>query len=165
MEMEMEREGEERERGRGLGYGEELDFEDESGAAGDAGDGAGTVAEFGGDVDLPFVTGMHLLHGDDPTLDEVAEAECRGCAAEAAVEFFAVDGAAGVVGCDDAIAIGTRCLAIPLADHTIVYTAVEGMHPLLLGLGGKPFTILLHIFLFCHILLGFRAHPSLEKLV
>lgn len=61
------------ERGEGgLGYGEELDFEDEGGATGDAGDGAGTVAEFGGDVDLPFVAGMHLLHGDDPTLDEVA---------------------------------------------------------------------------------------------
>ena len=52
--------------------GEQFDVEDEGGAARDAGLGEFAVAHFGGDVDLPSVADVHLLHGDNPALDKVA---------------------------------------------------------------------------------------------
>ncbi len=36
------------------------------------------VAHLGGDIDLPSATDVHLLHGENPALDEVAQAARQG---------------------------------------------------------------------------------------
>ena len=92
----------------GLGDGDEFDFEDEGGAAGDAGLVDFTVGLLGGDVDFPFVTGVHLLHCDYPTGYEVAESEGRGDTASTAVEGRAIDGFTYVVGGYYAVAVRRR---------------------------------------------------------
>ena len=76
--------------------GEQLDVEDEGGAAGDARLGKLAVAHLGGDVDLPSIADVHLLHGDNPALDEVAQAASQGHVATAAVECRPIDGLARV---------------------------------------------------------------------
>ena len=63
--------------------GEQFDVEDEGGAAGDTGLGKFAVAHFGGDVDFPSVADVHLLHGDNPSLNEVAQPARQGHVATA----------------------------------------------------------------------------------
>ena len=76
--------------------GEQFDVEDEGGAAGDARLGKLAVAHLGGDVDLPSIADVHLLHGDNPALDEVAQPARQGHVATAAVECRPIDGLARV---------------------------------------------------------------------
>ena len=56
------------------------------------------VAHLGGDVDLSSVADVHLLHGDDPALDEVAQSARQGHVTTAAVECRPIDGPARVMG-------------------------------------------------------------------
>ena len=78
----------------------------QGGAASDAWLGELPIAHFGRDVDLPFVTDVHVLHGDDPTLDKVAEPLSQGHTAAAAVKLLSVDGPARIVCRDDAACCG-----------------------------------------------------------
>ncbi len=64
--------------------GEQLDVKDEGGAAGDARLREFAVAHLGGDVDFPSVADVHLLHGDNPALDEVTQSASQGHVATAA---------------------------------------------------------------------------------
>ena len=87
--------------------GEEFDVEDEGGAAWDAGLGEFAVAHLGGDIDFPSVADVHVLHGNDPALDEVAQPARQGHLATAAVESRSVDGLACVMGGNHAAGRGS----------------------------------------------------------
>jgi len=60
------------------------------------------ITHLGRDVKLPFVTYVHVLHGDDPTLDKVAETVNQGHTTVAAVKLLSIDGPAHIVCRDDA---------------------------------------------------------------
>lgn len=107
---------------------DQLDFEDEGGAAGDAGLVVASVGLLGGDVDFPLVAGVHLLHGYDPSGNEIAESECGGHTAAAAVECLSVDGLAGVVDGNDARKRRRGERRIALADYFIKQALVERKH-------------------------------------
>ena len=92
------------------GNAQQFDFKNERGATGYAGLRKLAVAHLGGDVNLPFVSHTHRLHSDNPALDEVAQSDGQRRSAATAVELFAVDGAAGVVGRDNAAR--SRVLAV-----------------------------------------------------
>ena len=77
---------------------QQLYVEDEGGAAGDAWLRELAIAHLGGDIDLPSGDDRHLLHRDDPALDEVAQSASQGHVATAAVEVLAIDGQARVMG-------------------------------------------------------------------
>lgn len=49
------------------------------------------IPHFGRDIDFPFVAYTHLLHGYNPSFDKVAETNCQGSTATAAVKLLAVD--------------------------------------------------------------------------
>ena len=51
---------------------QQFHLEDQCRTARNAWLGELSVTHFGGDVELPFIAYVHLLHGDDPTLDQVA---------------------------------------------------------------------------------------------
>ena len=52
--------------GRISTYSHQLNLEYQGGAARDARLGELPIAHLGRDVNLPFVTDVHVLHGDDP---------------------------------------------------------------------------------------------------
>lgn len=85
-----------------LCYSYQFNFKDKCGAARNAWLRELAIAHLGRDVDFPFVADMHLLDGDDPALDEVAQAAGQRHATTAAVKLLTVDCPAGIVGCDDA---------------------------------------------------------------
>lgn len=136
--------------GTGSGDAQQLDFEDERGAAGDAGLAETSIALLGGDVDLPFVADMHLLEGYDPSRDEVAQAECRGNSSSAAVKCLAVDCLPYIVGRHYAVAVGHRPLCVAVFHHFARHTFVEELDTRLFRLVGKPLPVLFYVFLFCH---------------
>ena len=134
----------------GSGDAQQLDFEDEGGAAGDAGLAETAIALLGGDVDLPFVADMHLLEGDDPSRYEVAQAECRGHSSSAAVKCLAIDCLPYIVGRHDAVSVGRRPLCVAVFHHFTQHPFVEGPDSRLFRLVGKPLPVLFYVFLFCH---------------
>ena len=91
-------------------YSQQLYLKYQGGTARDARLGEFPIAHLGRNVYLPFVTDVHLLHGDNPTLDEVAEPEGRGHTTTAGVKLLSIDGPASVVCRDDAACgwLGTR---------------------------------------------------------
>ncbi len=112
----------------GLGDGEELDFEDEGGTTGDAGLVDFAVGLLCGNVDFPFVAGMHLLHCYDPTGNEVAESEGGGYSSTATVEGLAVDGFTDVVGGYDATAVGGGFGSVSFFQYFVAYAFIEHMY-------------------------------------
>lgn len=59
---------------RFLGDAEQLYLENEGRVAWDAGLREFAIAFLSGDIHLPLVAHTHALHGDDPSVDEVAKA-------------------------------------------------------------------------------------------
>ena len=112
--------------------GEQFDVEDEGGAAGDAGLGKLAVAHLGGDVDFPSVADVHLLHGDDPTLDEVAQSARQGHVATAAVECRPIDGLARVMGGDHATGRGRCTGVVALGQHLVINALRQRLHDIFL---------------------------------
>ena len=87
-------------------YPQQFNLKYQGRAAWDAWLGELPIAHFGRDVNLPFVTDVHVLHGDDPTLDKVAEPLSQGHATTTAVKLLSVDGSARIVCRDDAACCG-----------------------------------------------------------
>ena len=56
------------------------------------------VAKFGGDIDIPTVADVHLLHEQRKTIDVFSHSARQGHVATAAVELLAIDGLARVTG-------------------------------------------------------------------
>ena len=78
---------------------EQLEGEDENGSAWDGGAGpAIAVSQLAGNVQLPFTTFLHELHGLGPALDDLVGGEGEGrTALVAGIEFGPVNEGAGVV--------------------------------------------------------------------
>ena len=88
-----------------LRYSNQLNVEDERGAAGDARLGEFAVAHLGRNVEFPLVTDVHLLKGDDPSVNQVAETACHRNTVTGGVEILAVNCSASIVDSDNATGI------------------------------------------------------------
>ena len=127
--------------------GEQFDVEDEGGAAGDTGLGELAVAHFGGDVDLPSVADVHLLHGRRKALDEVAQPARQGHVATAAVESRPINGLTRVMGGDHAAGRGSRARRVSLGQHLIENTLRKRLHAVFLRFCHQPILIGLNVLL------------------
>ena len=113
-----------------LSYAEQFYLEDEGGTSGNAWLRQLAVAPLCGNVDFPFITHTHLLHGDDPAFDEVAEANGQGGTAAAGVKLFAV--------------------GLALGQHLIIYAIRKRHHAFLQRFIGEPILVGLCIRSFIH---------------
>lgn len=91
-----------------------------------------------------------MLHGYDPALDQLVETERDRDAAEAAVEFPAIDGAAGIMNCDDTPLRRMFPVNLSGADHFVIYTLGKRLDSVLLSLGFQPRLVGQCIFLLVH---------------
>ncbi len=112
--------------------GEQFDVEDEGGAAGYARLGEFAVAHLGGDIDFPSVTDVHLLHGNNPSLDEVAQPARQGHVTTAAVECRPIDGLARVMGGDHAAGRGRFTRLVALSQHLVINALRQRLHAVFL---------------------------------
>ena len=117
-----------------LSHPYQLNVEDECGTAWDAGLRELAVAHLCRNVELPLVTDVHLLQGNDPTVYQVAQAHGNRRAAPTAVELPAVDGPAGVVDGDDAPSLRLCTIRVTLLQHFIIDAFGERFHTLQLWL-------------------------------
>lgn len=129
---------------------QQFHLEDQCRTARNAWLGELAVTHFGGDVELPFIAYVHLLHGDDPTLDQVAKPASQRYAASAAVELFPVDGLPCVVGGDDAADRRFRARRVPFVHHFVVDTLGQRLDARFLRLLLKPLLVRLYVLLFRH---------------
>ena len=118
-----------------LRYSEQFNLKYQGGTAGDAGLRELAVSHLRRDVHLPFVAHTHLLHGDNPSLNQVAQAEGYGRTAAATVKLLAVDGPSRVVRGDNAPWRGM--LAVVLARCQPCWPACILSFPLLNDFGVK----------------------------
>ena len=116
-----------------LRYSNQLNVEDERGATRNAGLGVFAVAHLCRNVKLPLVTNVHLLQGDDPTVNQVAESHGNRCAANARIELLAVDGPAGIVDGDDASLLRLSTIRVARLQDFVIDAFRESFHTLLLG--------------------------------
>ena len=128
---------------------EQLDVEDKGGAAGYAKLGKLSVAHLGGDIDLPSVADVHLLHGDDPSLDEVAQPARQGHVATAAVESRPIDGLARVMGGNHIAGHGRRTRCVSLGQHLVINAPGQRLHAVFQGLRHQPISVGLYVLIFC----------------
>lgn len=103
-----------------LRYSNQLNVEDERGATGNARLGEFAVAHLCRNVELPLVADVHLLKGDNPALNQVAEAHGNRCAANACVELLAVDGPSGIMNGDDAPLLRLRAIRVTRLQNFII---------------------------------------------
>ena len=71
-----------------LRYSYQLNVEDECRTAGDAWLRIFAVAHLCRDIELPLITDVHLLQGDDPTFYKVAQSHGNRCATPTAIELL-----------------------------------------------------------------------------
>ena len=71
-----------------LRYPNQLNVEDERGATRNARLGVFAVAHLCRNVKFPLVTDVHLLKGDNPAINQVAESHGNRGAANACIELF-----------------------------------------------------------------------------
>ena len=133
-----------------LSYAEQFYLEDKGRTSGNAWLRQLAVAPLCGNVDFPFITHTHLLHGDDPAFAEVAEANGQGGTAAAGVELFAGDGAARLTRGDDAAGRGMFAVGLALGQHLIIYAIRKRHHAFLLRFIGEPILVGLCIRSFIH---------------
>ena len=111
------------------------------------------IAHFCGDIYFPFIANMHLLHGNNPTLDKVAKTTSQRYTATTAIKLFSVDGLARIVGCDDTACCGLSTCRITLCQHLIIDTFGKRLDAFLLRLCDEPVYICLNIFPLFHLFL------------
>ena len=132
------------------GYSKQFNLKNQGRAAGDAGLRELAVSHFRRDVHLPFVAHAHLLHGDNPSLNQVAQAEGYRRTAAAAVKLLAVDGPSRVVRGDDTPRCGMLAVILARCQHLVINTLRERHHSLFLCLFGQPVFVGLHVFFLSH---------------
>ena len=142
-----------------LRYTGELDVEYQSATARDARLRKLAIGLLGRQIHLPTVAHAHLLHSDNPTLYQVAQAASQRRTAAAAVKLLAVDGPTRVVRGDNAARRWMLAIVATLSYHLIVDATIKRQHAFFLSLCGQPFLICLYLFSFVHNLLFLRrAH-------
>ena len=134
-----------------LRYSNQLNVEDERGAAGDARLGEFAVAHLGRNVEFPLVTDVHLLKGDDPSVNQVAESHGNRRTTNARVELLAVDGPASVVNGDYASLLRLRTIRVARLQYLIIDAIGEGIHALLFSLVFQPLAVGNDVFALRHI--------------
>ena len=93
----------------------------------------------------------HLLHRNDPSLNEVAQAESGRCTSTAAVKLLAVDGPSRVVRGDDAPRRGMLAVVRPRSQYLVVDSFGKCLYSLFLCLFGQPVLVGLHVFFLSHL--------------
>lgn len=134
-----------------LRYSNQLNVEDERGATRNARLGEFAIAHFGRNVELPLVANVHLLKGDDPAVNQVAEAHGYRCAANARIELLAVDSPASVVNGNDASLLRLRTIWVTRLQDFIIDAFWEGFYALLIGFIFQPLAIGIDILALRHI--------------
>ena len=81
-----------------------------------------SVAHFGRNVKFPLVTHVHLLHGNNPAINQVAQSHGEWRTATAGIKLLAVDGPTGIMGRHDAASARLCSLRVTLLQHLIIYT-------------------------------------------
>ena len=134
-----------------LRYSNQLNVEDERGSTRNAGLGEFAVAHLCRNIEFPLVTDVHLLKGDNPAINQVAESHGNRCAANARVEFLAVDGPASVVNGDYASLLRLRTIRVARLQYLIIDAIGEGIHALLFSLVFQPLAVGNDVFALRHI--------------
>ena len=116
----------------------QLNVKDEGGACGDAGLGETAVAHFCGDVDFPAVADVHVLHGDDPTLDKFVQTASQRSGVPTGVKRETIDGAPGVVSSNHTVQCGGLSLAGTGMEHLVVNASGQGFNTFFSGLFFQP---------------------------
>ena len=129
----------------------QLNLKDESGTSWYAWLRKLAITHFGRDIYLPFIAHTHLLHGNNPTFNEVTETYGQWSTATAAVKLFAVDGTACVMGSDNASRRRMLSISPALSQHLVINALGESLHSLLLRLCCKPILVGLCVFSFIHV--------------
>ena len=108
-----------------LRYSNQLNVEDERGAAGNARLGEFAVAHLCRNIEFPLVADVHLLKGDNPAINQVTESHGNRGAANARIEFLAVDGPASVVNGDYASLLRLRTIRVTRFQNFIIDAIAE----------------------------------------
>ena len=116
----------------------QLNVEDEGGACGDAGLGETAVAHLCGDVDFPAVADVHVLHGNDPTLDKFVQTASQRSGVPTGVKRETIDGAPGVVSSNHTVQCGGLSLSGTGMEHFVVNASGQGFNTFLGGLFFQP---------------------------
>lgn len=103
--------------------------------------GVFAITHLGRDVKFPLVTNVHLLKGDDPTINQVVESHGNRRAANACIEFLTIDGPAGIVDGDDAPLLRLSIIKVARLQNFIIDAIGEGFHALLLGFVFQPLAV------------------------
>ncbi|CUQ54684.1 Uncharacterised protein [Segatella copri] len=93
---------------------------------------------------------MHLLHGNNPAINQVAQPHGEWRAATAGIKLLAIDGPTGIMSRHDAASARLCSLRVSLLQHLIIYTTRQRHNALLLCLFLQPTLVGLNIFSFCH---------------
>ena len=131
---------------------EQFYLEDECRATGYAGLREFAISHFGGDINLPFVPDTHLLHCDNPTLNQFVQAECNRSATPTAVKFLSVYSPPSVVCSNDTAGRGMSAVVLSLADDLVIDSFRERLHSIFFGFRFQPILIGLYIFFLITIL-------------
>lgn len=116
----------------------QFNVEDEGGACGNAGLGETAVAHFCGDVDFPAVADVHVLHGNDPTLDKFVQTASQRSGVPTGVKRETIDGAPGVVSSNHTVQCGGLSLAGTGMEHLVVNASGQGFNIFFGGLFLQP---------------------------
>ena len=116
----------------------QFNVKDEGGACGDAGLGETAVAHLCGDVDFPAVADVHVLHGDDPTLDKFVQTASQRSGGPTGVKRETIDGAPGVVSSNHTVQCGGLSLAGTGMEHLVVNASGQGFNTFFGGLFFQP---------------------------
>ena len=116
----------------------QFNVKDEGGACGDAGLGETAVAHLCGDVDFPAVADVHVLHGNDPTLDKFVQTASQRSGVPTGVKRETIDGAPGVVSSNHTVQCGGLSLSGTGMEHFVVNASGQGFNTFFGGLFFQP---------------------------
>lgn len=112
------------------------------------------IAHIGRQIQLPFIAHMHLLQGNYPALNQLAQTASQWHTTQTRVELAAVDGSPRVVNRYDALRRRTCAARFALLYHLIHYALSQAFHPRLFCFFFKPAFVGFHVCTFCHVVLG-----------
>lgn len=112
------------------------------------------IAHLGRQIQLPFVAHVHLLQGNYPALNKVAQSASKWHAAQTRVEFPPINGSARVVHRYDASWRRACAASSALLNHLIHHALSEAFHPRFFCFLFKPAFVGFYVFTFCHVVLG-----------
>lgn len=116
-----------------LCYSEQFYLKDECRTTGNAGLRRFAISQFCRDVNFPIVPNTHLLHCNNPTLNQFIQTESNRSAASTAVKFLSVYSPSGIVGSNDTAWCRMLAIVLSLIDDLVIYPSWEWLHSLFFG--------------------------------